>query len=52
METVLVTDTHKPLGFNILKAFVQRGLNVVAAPSGEPEESGRKNPYDVFKKNP
>ncbi len=52
METVLVTDTNKPLGFNLVKALSQRGLNVVAAPSGEPEESSRKNPYDAFKKKP
>ena len=36
----------------LVVAFVQMGLNVVAAPSDEPEESSRKNPYDVFKKKP
>ncbi len=52
METILVTDTHKQLGFNLVKAFVQKGLNVVAAPTDGPEEGARKNPYDAFKKKP
>ncbi len=52
MQSVLVTDTHKPLGLNLVKAFAQMGLNVIAAPSGEPEDGSRKNPYDVFRKKP
>jgi NAD(P)-dependent dehydrogenase (short-subunit alcohol dehydrogenase family) len=52
MATVLVTDTHLPLGIELAKSFLQRGWNVLAAPSDKPEDDSRRNPYAAFKKKP
>lgn len=48
MNTVLVTDTQTPLGFQLAKLFLNRGMNVIAAPS---EQEPAKT-YDNFKKKP
>jgi NAD(P)-dependent dehydrogenase (short-subunit alcohol dehydrogenase family) len=50
MKTILLTDTHTPLGWNLLKALLVEGTNVVAAPSDKQEDGPRKNPYDSLKK--